>query len=351
MKYLLLTLIFLTTSCSSYKWYKGNTNTHSLITGDGDSSPKNIVQWYHDHDYNFLVISEKNIFLKTNKIKLPDQTRQDFILLPGQELVHPLGIHTTAINTKHLIPGNVPSKTKTGIIQAQIDAVVQNGGIAILNHPNLKYTLTPKDTLPLQKLSFMEVFSNQWYKSNFSEYHLDHPIEEIWWDRLLSKGHKTYGVASDNAYIFQKQQAQALNPGRGWIMVKAKELTSQNIASAMKSGNFYSSTGVHLKDYRIHNNKMIVNVDINKTKSEMAQNILREGKKSPGKSSGFLIELIGHNGKLLKSIRSSRAEFKLIYSSPYYRVKVTYFQNHPKHGHEAFYAWTQPYFRDHRSEQ
>ncbi|MCM8537447.1 MAG: CehA/McbA family metallohydrolase [Lentisphaeraceae bacterium] len=346
MKYLLLTLIFLTTSCSSYKWYKGNTNAHSLITGDGDSSPKNIVQWYHDQQYNFLVISEKNIFLKTNKIKHPDKTRQDFILIPGQELVHPQGIHTTAINTKKLIPGNVAGKTKAEGIQNQAYAVTENGGIAILNHPNHKYILTPKDTQEVQNLDFMEIFSNHWQKSNFSEYHLDHPTEEIWWDRLLSKGHKTYGVASDNSYIFQKENSQALNPGRGWIMVKAKELTPQNIVSAMKSGNFYSSTGVHLKDYRIHNNKIIVNVDIEKTKIELANPILREGKKSPGNSSGFLIELIGQNGQLLKSTRSSRAEFKLIYNSPYYRVKVTHYQNHPERGHEAFFAWTQPYFKN-----
>ena len=38
------------------KWYKGNTHTHT-INSDGDSTPDEVVRWYRQHGYNFLVES------------------------------------------------------------------------------------------------------------------------------------------------------------------------------------------------------------------------------------------------------------------------------------------------------
>ena len=36
------------------------------------------------------------------------------------------------------------------------------------------------------------------------------------------------------------------NPGRGWVMVQADELTQEAIVDGLASGRFYSSTGVTL---------------------------------------------------------------------------------------------------------
>ena len=38
-------------------WFKGNLHTHSLWT-DGSDFPEMIAQWYKDHGYNFLAITE-----------------------------------------------------------------------------------------------------------------------------------------------------------------------------------------------------------------------------------------------------------------------------------------------------
>ncbi|HUE85466.1 MAG TPA: hypothetical protein VMO26_05250, partial [Vicinamibacterales bacterium] len=37
------------------RWYKGNTHTHTL-NSDGDSTPDDVVRWYREHGYRFLVL-------------------------------------------------------------------------------------------------------------------------------------------------------------------------------------------------------------------------------------------------------------------------------------------------------
>ena len=37
-------------------------------------------------------------------------------------------------------------------------------------------------------------------------------------------------------------------PGRGWIVVRARELSAEALLGAMDAGDFYSSTGVCLSD-------------------------------------------------------------------------------------------------------
>ncbi|MFW6129458.1 MAG: hypothetical protein ACOC6P_04355, partial [Candidatus Aminicenantaceae bacterium] len=50
-------LIALPSFSQEYKWYKGNTHCHTL-NSDGDFYPRQVIRWYRDHEYNFLVISD-----------------------------------------------------------------------------------------------------------------------------------------------------------------------------------------------------------------------------------------------------------------------------------------------------
>ena len=40
-------------------WYKGNLHTHTTES-DGDAHPEDIVEWYKQHEYDFLVLSDHN---------------------------------------------------------------------------------------------------------------------------------------------------------------------------------------------------------------------------------------------------------------------------------------------------
>ena len=47
-------------------WLKGNLHTHSLWS-DGDDYPEMIVDWYKQHQYNFLALSDHNTLLVGQK--------------------------------------------------------------------------------------------------------------------------------------------------------------------------------------------------------------------------------------------------------------------------------------------
>lgn len=130
-----------------YEWYKGNTHTHTTVL-DGDESPGKVIAWYHDHGYNFLLISDHNIHLKSDTIALPVNHRKDFILLPAEEITDKRYVHTTAMNCNDYVPFSgdkeyakdpvTADQSVSQLIQQHVDGVVEKGGICILNHISKK---------------------------------------------------------------------------------------------------------------------------------------------------------------------------------------------------------------------
>ena len=43
------------------RWLKGNTHTHTT-NSDGDTSPEEVARWYKSRKYDFLVLSDHNVF-------------------------------------------------------------------------------------------------------------------------------------------------------------------------------------------------------------------------------------------------------------------------------------------------
>jgi hypothetical protein len=57
-----------------------------------------------------------------------------------------------------------------------------------------------------------------------------------------------FGLAVDDTHGYYKNKIGESYPGRGWVMVKAQALNTENIISSLEEGNFYSTTGVILED-------------------------------------------------------------------------------------------------------
>jgi hypothetical protein len=74
------------------------------------------------------------------------------------------------------------------------------------------------------------------------------------WDMVLAArltqpdGEILYGLGTDDAHNYQQFGLGKVNPGRGWVMVRARHLTAESIVAAMERGDFYASTGVRLRD-------------------------------------------------------------------------------------------------------
>lgn len=348
-RYLLFICLFaLANSASADQWFKGNTHVHTKLCGHADSSPEVVAKWYHDHGYNFLILSEHNQFINPKDVKLPENKRQDFILIPGEEVTGKKTIHSTAMNINKIVPWSFNHKDKSAIIQNHVDGTRKAGGQVILNHPNFGYAVSVKDIHPVKHLYMFELFNGHPSVHNFGDH--KHPSTEVMWDQLLTKGMLIYGVSSDDAHHFQKLSSKLSNPGRGWVMVKAPKLDADEITKAMLRGDFYSSSGVFLKTYNRLPGTYTIEIDDKKTEEAISSSKLSGRHVAKGKS-GYKIDFIGLNGKSLKATEGLKGSYNIKKSDPYLRLKVTFTSKRKEGGFEEYYAWGQPVFTDGRATQ
>ena len=326
-------------------WYKGNTHAHTKLCGHADSSPAAVAQWYHDHGYHFAVLSEHNRFIDPATVKLEGEVRDDFLLVPGEEVTGRKTIHTTALNIDRLVPWHFDHKERSGIIQQHVNATRAAGGTTILNHPNFRWAVKAEDLLPVKNLHLFELYNGHPAVHNFGDAH--HPSTEQQWDAMLTGGMRVYGVASDDAHQFATWGNRHSNPGRGWVMVRADSLCADTLTEAMLAGEFYASSGVILKTVVRGTGTIEVEVDTDATDAELASPILLGTSVKAGRP-GYEIAFIGPEGKVLHAESATRASFKAPEGAAYIRCKVT-LRKHRKDGTVgAYFAWTQPVFTDDR---
>lgn len=325
------------------KWYKGNTHTHSTYS-DGDTSALEAIEWYQSNNYNFLFVTDHNYPLQPDSIY--ENYYNHFITIPGNEVSDIRAIHSSALNTKCYIPyvAGYKNKIKNNELQTSIldplpqttadivefhaTQILRKGGLPILNHPNFQSGVYAKDIIPIKKLKHMEIYNG--HPDVYNDGNEKHAPVEVKWDSVLTHKHLIYGIASDDAHHFQKFGKDKANPGRGWIMVNAKDLSADNIIQGIRRGEFYATTGVILSEY-IYNKEeksLLVTVDPNKTACEIHV---------PKETLTFKIQFIGYNGIVLYETTGLQAMYTGQKSDKYIRVKVTCQAND-----KCYTAWGQP---------
>lgn len=334
------------TSLLDAEWYKGNTHAHTVLCGHADSTPEAVAGWYHDHGYNFLVLSEHNKFIDPATVDLGKDPRKDFLLVPGQEVTGHKVIHTTALDIEKLVPWDADGE-RSHIIQSHVHGAREAGGTTILNHPNFKWAVKPEDILPVEHLYLFELYNGHPAVANFGDAH--HMSTEKMWDQLLDAGMTIYAVASDDAHHFAKLGENHSNPGRGWVMVQADKLDSHAITHAMLDGDFYASSGIILKTMERTRKTISVEVDTCATDKELASPNLYGSKVREGQP-GYRIEFLGKEGKTLETVEGTSAKFDIPDCQPYVRCKVSLLKEAEEGRLKGYYAWIQPVFTDKRSD-
>jgi len=322
------------------QWFKGNTHCHTKLCGHADSMPEVVAQWYHDRGYNFLILSEHNKFIDPKTVKLKGEIRKDFLLVPGEEVTGPT--HSTAMNVTRLVPWEYKNKDRTKVMQWQVDETKKAGGVTILNHPNAPI-LRPAEILPVKDLYMFELYNAHPATKNFGDAH--RPSMEELWDALLEKGKIIYGVAADDSHKFAKWDEKHDNPGRGWVMVRSKELTPSALTKAMTLGNFYSTSGVMLSKLIRGKTSIELEVDQKVTAKELESKYLFGRPVKKGEP-GTFVEFIGPQGEVVQSSSGSKASCKL--KGAYLRGKVIHRVKKKDGSLREYYAWTQPVFGDGR---
>ncbi len=296
-------------------WHKGNTHTHTLES-DGDSPAEVVARWYKDHGYDFLVLSDHNVF--TDPATLGHLVDSTFLLVPGEEVTSSFDGRPVHVNGLDL-PGVVDPRTAHSMVatlQANIDAIREVDGIPHINHPNFRWSFSTEELAQVDGSRLLEIYNGHPLVHNEGGGGYA-GLEDVW-DALLTSGKRIYGIAVDDAHHFQGPFApDRSNPGRGWVAVRAPALDAGALMAALETGDFYASTGVALSDLVVTPTRLEVHIE--------ARGDFR-----------YRTTFIGRDGEVLSESVDNPAVFDLIEDVGYVRAKVT--------DSMGYVAWTQPAF-------
>ena len=285
------------------RWYKGNTHTHTL-NSDGDSTSDEVVRWYREHGYQFLVLTDHNFLTSTAALNALHGADEKFLVIKGEEVTDRFGTKPLHVNGLDVSAQITPQggTSVTDVLQRNVDAIRKADGVPHINHPNFQWAVTAEELTKVRNNKLFEIYNGHPQVNNVGGGGV--PGLEEAWDSILSTGVILYGIAVDDAHVFkQPGNPNVAGPGRGWVVVRAARLEARAILEAMERGDFYASTGVELAEYEATSSAIRIAV-------------------RPTTFSKYRIQFIGKGGRLL----AERAEPSAIYAfkgdEGYVRVRV-----------------------------
>jgi hypothetical protein len=300
------------------RWYKGNTHTHTTYS-DGDSPPEVVVDWYAEHGYDFLFLTDHNAIIPDDH--LARLQRGGLAIWQGEEVTM-AAVHVNGLGLRETIVPKQPGSSarerevtegRAERIRWAVERIRAQDGVAHVNHPNFLWTLSIDDLLEAGDFGLMEVANGHNLVGNLGD--AEHLSTEALWDRLLTAERKVWGVASDDAHHFRHWGDAYANPGRGWLRVEADSDRMSDILEGMRAGHFYASSGLELAAYE---------ADRSALRLELADDAAH-------------FDLIGHGGDVLDRAEGTVARFSIPAGlGGYVRVRATDLVGRQ--------LWTQPLF-------
>lgn len=244
-------------------WLKGQLHLHSDASGDSETPAADVVRWYGEHGYDFIVFTDHS---RVTEVPSPE----GMLVLPGVELTQnlercsppPEGGNQCLLHVNALVvdptdvkaaatPAGPDSPSRVELFAHGIAVAESLGGVAQLNHPNFHYAANAEQlaALAARGLVLFEVANEAWDSNNEGD--ATHASTEELWDSVLTQGGRMYGTATDDAHhyydaVSRERAGEPVFTGDvGFVMVRAEQNPGA-IRNALRSGDFYSSTGVLL---------------------------------------------------------------------------------------------------------
>jgi hypothetical protein len=390
------------------RFWKGNLHTHSLWS-DGDDFPEMIADWYKRQGYHFLALTDHNTLadgerwadcgpkekagralprhltrfgerwverrgspdkpqvrlkpLSEYRSALEEAGR--YLLLPAEEISHRYAkapMHINAVNLRDAIkPVDGSSMAETIAVNHRLvaDQARRTGWrtIAVLNHPNFQWGIRAEDVILTEEVRFFEVFNGHPVVHNYGD---DlHASTERLWDIVLALRlgkHRlppVFALATDDAHGYHEFGLGKVNPGRGWVMVRAPYLSAEAVVRAMVEGDFYASTGVVLTDVRRRDGQLQLTIRAEEgvtyrtefiatlRSASLASEPQRDG---DGKEREVTRLYSTDIGKVVAVSEAREPSYRLTGEELYVRAKVTSSKRHPNpyQKGDLEVAWTQP---------
>lgn len=303
-----------------YYWWKGNLHTHTLWS-DGDQFPEVVTQWYYEHGYHFLALSDHNVLQRgkrwinpetnplaergggidvyklyqdrfgddwietrrvdgelevrlkpLNEVRALFEQSDRFLMIDSEEITE--NRHSIHVNATNIFDFIEPQSGETveETIRLNMNAVMEQREetgqemIPHLNHPNFVRAVTAEDMAPVENLKLFEVYNGHRGVLSFGDDNGTKGLDRVW-DIVLTKRlgelglPPVYGVAVDDAHHYEESNSETARPGRGWVRVRSQYLTPEHIVRALENGNFYASSGVGIQGVHSDGNRYTVKVD------------------------------------------------------------------------------------------
>ncbi len=394
----------LTVSAEDARWWKGNLHTHTLWS-DGNHYPEMVVDWYKDHGYNFLALTDHNRLSQgqmwigperrqtgrqalteyigrfgsnwveqqivdgkkrvrvkpLNEIRCFFEEPDRFLLIQAEEITDKKG-HFNGINLLEAIPphGGVTARET---LDRNINAVLSQSRekarpmIIQINHPNYRWHFTAEQIANTAPAGFLELYNG----IGSTNFHGD-PNRcgtERMWDIILTKRLAelnlpvVYATVTDDAHHYHQFGPKRANPGRGWVVVRAHRLTPESLIKAMQAGRFYGSTGIVLKNMKFDGKTLEVAI-----KPQFGVSYTTEfvgTLKGYDPTSRPVIDSSGAQvratriysdriGTVLTEVKGTRASYTMRGNEIYVRAKITStkLKDNPSFEGEFEAAWVQP---------
>ena len=301
-----------------------------------------------------------------------------FLLIPSEEIssnwkraktdtTPELGgpVHMNVTNAHEFI-APVTADSALEIMQRNIDAALAQRAktgqpmFPHLNHPNYVWGVTAEELMQLHGEQFFEVYNGHSSVHNAGD--ATRLSAEAMWDAILTRRiaelhlPPMFGLATDDSHNYQTIMLGKQNPGRGWVMVRAKFLTAESLIAAMEAGDFYASTGVTLADVRRVGNELAVEIQ---SEPGVTYTIQFHGTRRGYDPTSQIIpppaneperKTLPHRryskdvGTVLAETSGARASYTLRGDELYVRAKITSSKPKPNAGVAGEFecAWTQP---------
>jgi hypothetical protein len=303
---------------SALRWYKGNTHTHTL-NSDGDSTPDEVVRWYREHGYHFLVLTDHNFLTSVDGLNAVHGADEKFLVIKGEEVTSSFdgkSVHVNGLDVAELVAPTRNASSLVATIQGNVDGIRKVDGVPHINHPNFQWSMTADDISQVRNNRLFEVYNGHPTVHNNGGGGV--PSLEQMWDQILSRGVELYGVAVDDAHTFkQPGNPNVAGPGRGWVAIRAARLEARTLLEALERGDFYASTGVELTDVQATATSLTVLV-------------------RPQGNFKYRIQFIGAGGRVLREVEEPAATYTFAGTESYVRAKVI--------DSGGRVAWVQPVF-------
>ena len=291
-------------------WRKGALHCHSLWS-DGRALPEMVLNTYKNFGYNFVCLSDHNVFQDDPQVWLPvmpeegpwpsnlskaeyertvaelpysldektagfrkyvrlktfEELKQifeipgEFIMIPGEEVTiidSDFGekseklyqLHINLLNQTQMVAP--PEQGDAESLTRQVLDSAQSQALRMINHPFWPvWDVPPELLINMPELKLFEI-CNSGTAAMFEDWIY---TQEKFWDFVLAhrldKGYDViYGTASDDAHYYDPERlTQPCGCNTAWVMVNCQDtLTPENINQSLADGDFYSSCGVLLED-------------------------------------------------------------------------------------------------------